>query len=97
VLPLRAVRRPGALGPRAQVHSALQLPARHAPICPSVDPVADNELAHCSICGRRRDPAPADALAWVSERERGGQRWLCPTCARAHVRDIEGKLPAEYW
>ncbi|HTI25438.1 hypothetical protein [Kutzneria chonburiensis] len=61
--------------------------------------MADNELAHCSICGRRRDPAaaPADALAWVSERERGSQRWLCPTCARAHVRDIEGKLPAEYW
>ena len=93
------MRRPVALGPRARRRSALQLPARCRPICPSVDAVADNEPVHCSICGRRRDPAaaPAEALAWVSERERGSQRWLCPTCARAHVRDIEGKLPAEYW
>jgi hypothetical protein len=31
------------------------------------------------------------------ENDRRGQRWLCPACARQHVRDIEGKLPAEYW
>jgi len=37
------------------------------------------------------------ALAWVSTRERGALRWLCPDCARQHVRDIEGKLPDEYW
>jgi hypothetical protein len=37
------------------------------------------------------------ALAWVSTRERGVLRWLCPDCARQHVRDIEGKLPDEYW
>ena len=80
-------------------HTAVKLPAQGARNCPSVDGVADNELVTCSICGRRRDlaAAPAEALSWVSERERGAQRWLCPTCARAHVRDIEGKLPAEYW
>jgi hypothetical protein len=33
----------------------------------------------------------------VSTRERGTIRWLCPDCARRHVRDIEGKLPDEYW
>lgn len=38
-----------------------------------------------------------DALAWVRESEGDAVRWLCPQCARAHVRDIEGKLPAEYW
>ncbi|GAA3439492.1 hypothetical protein GCM10018954_091130 [Kutzneria kofuensis] len=77
----------------------MELATHRARNCPSVDGVADNELVSCSICGRRRDPtaAPAEALAWVSERDRGGQRWLCPGCARAHVRDIEGKLPAEYW
>jgi hypothetical protein len=50
-------------------------------------------------CGRTRgaDEDPATALAWVSSRERGGLRWLCPDCARQHVRDIEGKLPDEYW
>jgi hypothetical protein len=54
---------------------------------------------HCSCCGQLRDPDgdPAQNLAWVAERDRGGLRWLCPACARAHVRDIEGKLPTEYW
>ncbi|SFW92369.1 hypothetical protein [Amycolatopsis australiensis] len=53
----------------------------------------------CTRCGRTRgrDEDPATALAWVSSRERGGLRWLCPDCARQHVRDIEGKLPDEYW
>lgn len=31
------------------------------------------------------------------ENDRQGQVWLCSGCARAHVRAIEGKLPAEYW
>ncbi|MFB9688564.1 hypothetical protein [Amycolatopsis plumensis] len=53
----------------------------------------------CTRCGRTRTAAddPATALAWVSTRERGALRWLCPDCARQHVRDIEGKLPDEYW
>jgi hypothetical protein len=38
-----------------------------------------------------------EALAWVSERQGERMSWLCPVCARAHVRDIEGKLPEEYW
>ncbi|MEU6153954.1 hypothetical protein ABZ816_28545 [Actinosynnema sp. NPDC047251] len=39
----------------------------------------------------------AQLLAWAREREDGVDRWLCHDCARTHVRDIEGKLPAEYW
>ena len=53
----------------------------------------------CSRCGAARDLA-ADltaALAWVAEHEQGTVRWLCPQCAREHVRDIEAKLTAEYW
>lgn len=55
--------------------------------------------ATCSRCGAERaaEQDPALVLAWVSETERGVLRWLCPRCAREHVRDIEGKLPAEYW
>nr|WP_110343725.1 hypothetical protein [Prauserella flavalba] len=54
--------------------------------------------AVCSVCGARRGSAgTADALAWVRETEDGRTRWLCPHCAREHLRDIEGKLPAEYW
>ncbi|HEY8373564.1 MAG TPA: hypothetical protein VIL00_12535 [Pseudonocardiaceae bacterium] len=46
-----------------------------------------------------REPSdPVAALTWVSEcDDRGGTRWLCPRCARAHVRDIEGKLPSDWW
>ncbi|MFD9733053.1 hypothetical protein [Umezawaea sp. NPDC059074] len=53
----------------------------------------------CSRCGRNRDTVtdPAERLAWVSDRDRGVQTWLCHTCARAHVRDLEAKLPSEYW
>ena len=55
--------------------------------------------ATCTRCGARRnaDVDPTAALTWVSEREGDSVRWLCPPCAREHVRDIEGKLPAEYW
>ncbi|NKQ59327.1 hypothetical protein HFP15_41475 [Amycolatopsis sp. K13G38] len=53
----------------------------------------------CVRCGATRDVAadPAAALTWVAEREGAATRWLCPRCAREHVRDIEGKLPPEYW
>ena len=45
--------------------------------------------------GDRADPA---ALAWVRERDPDGrERWLCPSCARRHLRDIEAKLPHEWW
>ena len=53
----------------------------------------------CTRCGKQRaaDCSPVEAMSWSSERERGALRWQCPDCARAHVRDIEGKLPVEYW
>ncbi|WP_200834696.1 hypothetical protein [Amycolatopsis alkalitolerans] len=53
----------------------------------------------CARCGavREAETEPSLVLAWVSEREGGDVRWLCPQCARDHVRDIEGKLPSEYW
>jgi len=37
------------------------------------------------------------SLTWVSEHERRGMRWLCPDCARVHVRDIESKLDQDWW
>lgn len=41
--------------------------------------------------------SPLEALTWVTEAVDGATVWLCPDCARKHVRDIEGKLPAEFW
>jgi hypothetical protein len=61
--------------------------------------VVENLVVACSRCGQQRaaDCPPAEAMSWSSERDRGVLRWLCPNCARAHVREIEGKLPVEYW
>jgi hypothetical protein len=61
--------------------------------------VADELAVTCVRCGRERDQRvlTADALAWVAERDHGTMRWLCPGCARTHARDIEAKLPQEYW
>lgn len=53
--------------------------------------------AACSRCGRSGGTDPAVLLGWSSETVKGARRWLCPDCARAHVRDIESKLPDEYW
>lgn len=57
------------------------------------------ERVMCTHCGTTRDVAadPTAALTWVAERESAVVRWLCPRCVREHVRDIEGKLPREYW
>jgi hypothetical protein len=52
----------------------------------------------CRHCGATRDPEVASAIAWVLERDPDGvERWLCPACARRYVRDIEAKLPHEWW
>ena len=52
----------------------------------------------CLLCRARREDEGAAALAWARERDDDGrERWLCPGCARRHVRDIEAKLPHEWW
>ncbi len=49
----------------------------------------------CALCGAR---AEESTLTWARERdERGRDRWLCPDCARTHVRDIEARLSADWW
>jgi len=52
----------------------------------------------CRHCDAVRDADVADAIAWVGERDPDGrEHWLCPACARRHVRDIEAKLSPEWW
>ncbi|SHG37556.1 hypothetical protein [Streptoalloteichus hindustanus] len=58
----------------------------------------NDQVVACDRCEARRDPRDAmAAVTWVPERTSGATRWLCPDCARRHVRDIEGKLPVEWW
>ncbi|HEY0640018.1 MAG TPA: hypothetical protein VGD67_20460 [Pseudonocardiaceae bacterium] len=56
-----------------------------------------DERTTCCRCGRAREADGVAALAWVSERDERGVRWICPDCARAHVRDIESKLDQSWW
>jgi aminoglycoside 6'-N-acetyltransferase len=51
----------------------------------------------CRRCATVRDRDAGDAIAWALDREGGGLRWLCPSCVRRHARDIEAKLPGEWW
>jgi transposase len=52
----------------------------------------------CAICGTARDPGAPDSLVWGRERDADGRvHWICPGCARRHARDIEARLPHEWW
>jgi hypothetical protein len=51
-------------------------------------------MTRCAQCGAEQDPA--SALAWSFE-PGPDPRWLCPECARRHVREIEAKLAPEGW
>lgn len=58
----------------------------------------DPASVFCARCDRSRaDAPPMESLAWVMNHDERGRSWLCPGCARTHVRDIEGKLPDSYW
>lgn len=58
---------------------------------------AERDIA-CLRCGVRQSAQDgARRLEWVLERQGDEVRRLCPDCAREHLRDIEGKLPHEYW
>jgi hypothetical protein len=52
-------------------------------------------MSTCALCGAEQDD-PATALSWVHE-PGPESRWLCPGCARRHVREIEAKLAPEWW
>jgi hypothetical protein len=49
----------------------------------------------CDFCGRQAEDA--ETLTWVTSVENGRRRTYCDTCARDHLRSIEGKLDSEWW
>ncbi len=59
------------------------------------DDVAPAVCARCGTLAPSDQPRPLD---WMTEHDaRRRLTWICVTCAREHVRAIEGKLDAEWW
>jgi DNA-directed RNA polymerase subunit RPC12/RpoP len=61
-------------------------------------------MRSCSRCGTTAEaPEASDGTAgipngWSFGVESTGRiTYICPDCARANIRAIEGKLPEEYW
>jgi hypothetical protein len=49
----------------------------------------------CDFCGKQA--ADAEAMTWMTSVENGRQQDYCDTCAREHLRAIEGKLDSAWW
>jgi hypothetical protein len=50
------------------------------------------------MCGDVPDVTTASGLAWVTDRDADGRvSWMCPHCARTHLRAIESTLSDEYF
>jgi len=49
----------------------------------------------CSTCGATTSSPPID---WMREIDpRRGTVWVCPSCARRHLRSIEARLDQQWW
>jgi hypothetical protein len=51
----------------------------------------------CSYCGAVAEASDAVAGAWTFAVDNGRVTWLCVDCARLNIRNIEAKLPEDYW
>ncbi|MBW0105727.1 hypothetical protein [Pseudonocardia sp. KRD291] len=49
----------------------------------------------CPLCARPHTPADARGLGWSSEHSATGTAWVCGSCTRAHLVEIETGLPVQ--
>ncbi|MGW1023071.1 hypothetical protein ACWD4J_05015 [Streptomyces sp. NPDC002577] len=54
----------------------------------------DDEGIMCARCGARAEAAQP---TWTCSVENGTRRYFCDTCARTHLRAIEGRLDSAWW
>ncbi|QGZ53089.1 hypothetical protein GPZ77_23070 [Streptomyces sp. QHH-9511] len=52
------------------------------------------EVIVCAGCGKTAEEPP---VTWSCSVENGTRRYLCDTCARDHIRSIEGRLDSAWW
>jgi transposase len=48
----------------------------------------------CGRCGTASEGLP---LTWTCSVENGRRVYFCDTCARRHLRSIEGRLDSAWW
>jgi hypothetical protein len=48
----------------------------------------------CGRCGTTSEGLP---LTWTCSVENGRRVYFCDTCARKHLRSIEGRLDSAWW
>ncbi|QKW09024.1 hypothetical protein HUT18_24210 [Streptomyces sp. NA04227] len=48
----------------------------------------------CAQCGAKAD---GRELTWTCSVENGARRYFCDSCARTHIRAIEGRLDSGWW
>lgn len=60
---------------------------------PTADPTARTTTT-CARCGTTRAGLP---LTWTCSVENGRRVYFCDSCAREHLRSIEGRLDSAWW
>ena len=61
-------------------------------------PEEETTTRHCNKCGLSAEAAKGGLPSgWSFAVENGRTVYQCPSCVRANIRAIEGKLPEEYW
>ncbi|MFJ2827562.1 hypothetical protein ACIPC1_08135 [Streptomyces sp. NPDC087263] len=56
--------------------------------------VAEAEHIVCARCGT---PADGPRPTWTCSVENGSRHYFCDSCARTHLRAIEGRLDSAWW
>jgi hypothetical protein len=54
----------------------------------------DERPVACAWCGTSAEELPA---TWTCQFGERGREWLCERCTREQLRNIEGRLDAQWW
>lgn len=57
-------------------------------------PAGSQATTTCARCGVTQQGLP---LTWTCSVENGRRVYFCDTCARKHLRSIEGRLDSAWW
>lgn len=71
-----------------------KIPADAATVSDTRDSTTRDSTTTCALCGTVREGLP---LTWTCSVENGTRQYFCDTCARVHLRSIEGRLDSTWW